>query len=161
MDEQRMESGDAARELEEIQRHQAGVIEAVLVPRWYWWAVGLLLVPLGAVADSHQRSATAVGAVVVALLIAAVSVWMITGVYRGARIHPATLGAAGSLYIVGFIWVVVGVSLVFAFSWQAAGYAYPGTLGTIIAAAMLIVGGPLLMARIRRVMVRSSPVAHQ
>ena len=64
---------------------------------------------------------------------------MITGVYRGARIHPATLGAAGSLYIVGFIWVVVGVSLVFAFSWQAAGYAYPGTLGTIIAAAMLIV----------------------
>jgi uncharacterized membrane protein len=161
MNEQRLESGDAARELEEIQRRRAGVVDAVLVPRWYWWMVGLLLVPLGAAADSHHRLVTAVVAVVVALVIAAVSVWMITGVYRGARIHPATLGAAGSLYIVGFISVVVGVSLVFAFSWQAAGYAYPGTLGTIIAAAMLIVGGPILMSRIRRAMVQGSPVGHQ
>jgi len=161
MNEQRIESSEAANELAEIQRRQAGVIDAVLVPRWYWWVVGLLLVPLGAVADSHQRLATAIVAVTVAVVIAAVSVWMITGAYRGARIHAATLGTAGSLYIVGFIWVVVGVSLVFAFSWQAAGYAYPGTLGTIIAAAMLIVGGPILMGRIRRAMVHCSPVAHR
>jgi hypothetical protein len=57
---------------------------------------------------------------------------------------------------VGFVWVVVGVSLVVAFALQAAGVAYPGTIGTVLAAVMLIVGGPVLMARLRRSMVARS-----
>jgi hypothetical protein len=156
MSEQRLEVGDAAAELAEINRRQAGVIDAVLVPRWYWWVVGLLLVPIGLAVDSHQTTATAVIAVLMALIIAGLSVWMISGVYTRARIHPATLGAPGSLFIVGFVWVVVGVSLVVAFALQAAGVAYPGTIGTVLAAVMLIVGGPVLMARLRRSMVARS-----
>jgi hypothetical protein len=156
MSENRLESSDAASELAEINRRQAGVIEAVLVPRWYWWVVGLLLVPLGVVTDSHQRVATAVVAIVIALFIAALSVWMITGAFRGVRIHPATLGSAGPLYIVAFVWLVVGVTLLVAFSLQAAGIRYPATLGTILAAAMLIAGGPILMSRLRRAMVANA-----
>jgi fatty acid desaturase len=159
MSEHRLETGDAASELAEIKRRQAGVIQAVLVPRWYWWVVGLLLVPLGVVTDSHQRVATAVVAVVVALIIAALSVWMITGAFRGARVHPATLGSGGSLYIVGFVWLVVGVTLVTAFGLQAEGNRYPGTLATILAAALLIIGGPILMSLLRRAMVERSPAA--
>jgi hypothetical protein len=153
MSEQRLESGDAARELAEIETRQAGVIDAVLIPRWYWWAVGVLIVPIGFAADSHLRTATAIVAVVMALVIAGLSVWMISGAYPGARIHPAALGSAGAMYIVGFVWLVVGVSLVVAFGLQAAGVAYPGTIGTVLAAALLIVGGPILMSRLRRTMV--------
>jgi hypothetical protein len=156
MSEQRLEAGDAAAELAEIEKRQAGVIDAVLVPRWYWWAVGLLLLPIGVAADSHQRTATAVVAVLIALVIAGISVWMISGAYPGARVHPATLGGAGALYIVGFVWVVVGVSLVVAFGLQAAGVAYPATIGTVLAALMLIGGGPVLMSRLRRSMVARS-----
>jgi hypothetical protein len=94
--------------------------------------------------------------VVVALVIAALSVWMVTGAYPGARIHPTTLGQAGTLYIVGFVWMVVGISLVVAFGLQAAGIAYPATIGTVLAAALLIVGGPILMSRLRRSMVERS-----
>jgi uncharacterized membrane protein len=159
MSEQRLGAGDAAAELAEIEKRQAGVIDAVLVPRWYWWVVGLLLVPIGLAADSHQRTATAVVAVVMALIIAGVSVWMISGAYPGARVHPATLGGAGALYIVGFVWVVVGVSLVVAFALQAAGVAYPATIGTALAAVMLIGGGPVLMSRLRRSMVARSAAA--
>ena len=156
MSQNRMETSGAAGELEAIKRSQAGVIDAVLVPRWYWWVVGVLLVPLGVAADSHQRVATAVIAVVVALIIAAVSVAMITGAYRGARIHPATLGTAGALYIVGFITLVVGASLVVAFSLQAGHGPFPGTIGTLVAAALLIIGGPILMASLRRSMLERS-----
>ena len=156
MSEQRLESGDAARELAEIEKRQARVIDAVLIPRWYWWVVGLLLVPIGLAADSHERAATAVVAVLIAVIIAGLSVWMVSGVYPGARIHPATLGAPGTLYIVGFVWIVVGVSLVVAFSLQAAGVAYPATIGTALAAVMLIAGGPMLMSRLRRSMVARS-----
>ena len=151
-----MEAGDAAAELAEIEKRQAGVIDAVLVPRWYWWVVGLLLLPIGLAADSHQRTATAVVTVVMELVIAGISVWMISGAYPGARVHPATLGGAGALYIVGFVWVVVGVSLVVAFGLQAAGVAYPATIGTVLAALMLIGGGPVLMSRLRRSMVARS-----
>src|SRR6476660_1754724 len=157
MSQNRMESSGAAGELEAIKRSQARVIDAVLVPRWYWWVVGVLLVPLGVAADSHQRVATAVIAVVVALIIAVVSVAMITGAYRGARIHPATLGTAGALNIVGFVFLVVGASLVVAFSIQAAKGPFPGTIGTLVAAALLIVGGPILMASLRRSMMERSP----
>ncbi|MEP6753482.1 MAG: hypothetical protein ABI959_12110 [Candidatus Dormiibacterota bacterium] len=156
MSEQRLEAGDAALELAEIERRQTGVIDAVLIPRWYWWAVGLLVVPIGVTVDSHQRIATAVVAVLMALVIAGLSVWMVSGSYPGARIQPATLGSAGALYIVGFVWLVVGVSLVVAFGLQAAGVAYPATIGTVLAAVMLIVGGPMLMTRLRRTMVARS-----
>lgn len=156
MSEQRLDAGDAASELAEINRRQVGVIEAVLVPGWYWWVVGLLVVPIGVVVDSHQRTATAVVAVLVALVIAGLSVWMIGGAYPGARIHPATLGAAGTRYIVRFVWLVVGVSLVVAFGLQAAGIGYPATIGTALAAVMLIAGGPILMSRLRRSMVERS-----
>src|SRR5665213_3626853 len=153
MSEHRMESSDAASELAEIARRQAGAIQAVLVPRWYWWAVGLLLLPIGIAADSHERPYAPVVVVAAAVIIAALSLWMITGAYRGVRIHPATLGSAGPLYIVGFVWLVVGVTLVVAFGLQFEGIPYPGTIGTILAAAMLIVGGPILMSRLRRAMV--------
>jgi hypothetical protein len=153
MSEQRLDAGDAAKELAEIDKRQVGVIDAVLVPRWYWWAVGLMIVPIGIAADSHQRAATAVIAVLIALVIAGLSVWMISGAYPGARINSATLGGAGAIYIVGFVWLVVGVSLVVAFGLQSAGIAYPGTIGTVLAAVMLIVGGPILMSRLRRSMV--------
>jgi uncharacterized membrane protein len=156
MSEERLEAGDAAAELAEIDRRQAGVIDAVLVPRWYWWVVGLLLVPIGLAVDSHQTTATAIVAVLMALIIAGLSVWMISGAYPRARIHPATLGAPGTLFIVGFVWVVVGVSLVVAFGLQAAGVSYPATIGTVLAAAMLIGGGPILMSRLRRSMVSRS-----
>ena len=159
MSEQRLDAGDAVRELAEIDKRQVGVINAVLVPRWYWWAVGLLIVPIGIAADSHQRTATAVIAVLIALVIAGLSVWMISGAYPGARINSATLGGAGAIYIVGFVWLVVGVSLVVAFGLQAAGIAYPGTIGTVLAAVMLIVGGPILMSRLRRSMVARAAAA--
>ena len=157
MSQDRLEASGAAGELDAIKKSQAGAIEAVLVPRWYWWVVGILVVPIGLAADSHQRVATAMVAVAAALVIAAVSVAMITGAYRGARIHPATLGAAGSLYIVGFILLVVGAALVIAFSLQAAGNRFPGTIGTVVTAVLLIVGGPILMASLRRSMVERSP----
>jgi len=156
MSEQRLEASDAASELAEISKQQAGVIDAVLVPRWYWWVVGILLLPIGLAADSHQRTATAVVAVLIALLIAGISVWMVSGAYPGARVHPAVLGAPGALYIVGFVWLVVGVSLVVAFGLQAADVAYPATIGTALAAVMLIGGGPILMSRLRRSMVARS-----
>lgn len=156
MNEQRLGTNDAASELAEINRRQARVIGAVLVPRWYWWAVGLLLVPLGVAADSHERRAAPLVVVVVALIIAALSVWMITGLYGGVRIHPATLGSRGSLYIVGFVWLVVSVTLAVAFGFQAVGLPFPATLGTILAGAMLIIGGPILMSSLRRSMVEGS-----
>src|SRR5258706_2796379 len=103
MSEQRLGAGDAAAELAEIEKRQARVIDAVLVPRWYWWVVGLLVLPIGVAADSHQRTATAVVAVVMALVIAGISVCMISCAYPGARVHPPTLGGAGALLIVGFV----------------------------------------------------------
>ena len=47
---------EAAAELAEIQRPQEQVIDAVLVPVWYWWAMAAGIVAIGAARDSGTWS---------------------------------------------------------------------------------------------------------
>ena len=156
MSQNRLETSGAAAELEAIKRSQAAAIDAVLVPRWYWWVIGILMIPIGVATDAHQAVASVVISTVAPLIIAVVTVAMITGGYRRARIHPATLRTAGAVRIVGFIALVLGASLVVAFSLEAGDGPFPGTIGTLVAAVLLIIGGPILMASLRRSMMERS-----
>ena len=68
------------------------------------------------------------------------------------QVRGGLLGARGILLILGFVAVVVGASLAVAFSLQAAGVPGPALAGNAFGAACLVVGGPLLMGALRRIM---------
>jgi hypothetical protein len=62
------------------------------------------------------------------------------------------LGARGALAIVGYMWLVVALTLGIAFALRAAGAHLPATIATAIGGAVLVTSGPVLMRKLRQIM---------
>jgi len=144
---------EAADALSEIGRHQEKAIGAVLVPAWYWWVVAAGMVAIGAAADTHSATVLAVVIPVAVVVIAGLTLAVIFGAYRRVRVRDRELlGGPGALAIVGFTWLIVGLTLGLAFGLRAAGAHLPATIATVVGGAALVIGGPLLMRALRRIM---------
>ena len=149
----RLQPEEATSALAEIRRQQAKVIDAVLVPGWYWWAVAAGMVAIGAAADTRRAAVLAVVIPIAAVLIAALTAGMIFGAYRHAQLHSSELlGGRGAVAIVGFVWLVVALTLGIGFALRAAGAHLPATIATAIGGAALVTAGPFLMRKLREIM---------
>jgi hypothetical protein len=149
---QRVGSDEARRALAEVRGRQGQVIDAALVPVRYWWAVAALTVGLAAAVDSGQALAIGIALPVFVISVVGVSVPLVYGTVRHPQVHGELLGDRGALVIGGFVFVLVGPTLGIAFGLQAAGVRYPATLACLVAAAVMVVGGPALMGALRRIM---------
>jgi hypothetical protein len=144
---------NAASALAEIGRRQSQVIEAVLVPGWYWVAVGAAMVVIGAAADYRHTVVLAVAIPVAVVAIVSLTGAMIFGAYRRVRVRDTELlGGRGAVAIVSLVGLIVGLTLGVGFGLRALGSPAPATIATTVGAAALAVGGPLLMRRLRRIM---------
>jgi hypothetical protein len=144
---------DAAGALSEIRRRQGQVIDAVLVPGWYWWVVAACMIAIGAAADTKRPAVLGVTIPLAVLVIAGLTVAMIVGAYRKVQVHsPTLLGPRGAIAIVGLVGLVDGLSLGTAFSLRAAGSHLPGTIGTAVGAILLVMAGPAVMRYLRGLM---------
>lgn len=143
---------DATRALAEIRRHQQQVIDQATVPGWYWWVVGALMVVLAVGVDI--RTPTALGAAipvfVVGLLLA--TGMATSGQFRQARLRNGLLDGRAVAAILGFFALIVGGTLGIAFALRAAGIHYPATLACLAGGIAMGLGGPVLMRRLRRIM---------
>ena len=148
-----MQPDEAASALAGIRQQQKQVIDAVLVPAWYWWAVAAGMVVIGAATDTRRAVVLGVAIPVAAVIIAALTFGMIFGTIRRAQVRSAELlGDRGALLIVGFVWLVVGLTLGIGFGLRAAGSPVPATIATVLGGAALAAGGPVLMRRLRAIM---------
>ena len=143
----------AAAALAEIQRRQGHVIEAVLVPGWYWWAMAAGMVAIGAARDTGDPVVLAIAIPLAVLVMAGLTGAMIPAVRRRVQVHSAMQpGARGAAAIFGLILLVDGAILGTAASLHAARVPYPGTIGTAAGAAVLVIAGPLVNRYLRRLM---------
>jgi hypothetical protein len=147
-----LDADDAAQALAEIQRRQRQVIDQAVVPGWYWWAVGALMVVLAVGVDTrtHVVLAGAIAVFVVGLLVATCVV--VSGQFLQARLRNGLLDGTGVMAILGFVAVIVGCTLGLAFGLRAAGVPYPATLACAAGGTALGLGGPVLMRTLRRIM---------
>ena len=142
---------DAARALAQIRDRQGQVIDVAVLPTWYWWLVGGLIALLAAAVESATPAAIGIGVAVFVLGVLGGTGLAVRRALR-VQIRNDLLGAGGILLILGFVALTVGASLAVAFGLDAAGVPYPAVLGNLVAAVLLVVGGPLLMRVLRRVM---------
>ena len=151
-----LQPDEAISALAEIRLRQEKVIEAVLVPAWYWWAVAAGVAATGAAVDTRDAVVLAVVIPLAAVLIAALTGGMIFGAYRHAQVRSSELpGGRGALAIAGFVWLVVALTLGTGFALRAAGAHLPATIATVTGGGVLVTGGPLLMRKPREIMLAS------
>ena len=146
-------TAEAAAALAEVQRRQGHVIEAVLVPGWYWWTMAAGVVAIGAARDTGDFLAQAIAIPLAVLIMAGLTGVMIPAVRRRVQVHSATRpDGRGAAAIIGLILLVDGAILGTAASLSAAGVPYPATIGTAAGAAVLVIGGPLVNRYLRGLM---------
>lgn len=148
-----LQPDEAISALAEIRQRQEKVIDAVLVPAWYWWVVAAGMVAIGAAVDTRSPVVLAVVIPAAVAVIAALTAGMIFGAYRHAQVRSSELlGGRGALAIIALVWLAVALTLGIAFALRAAGAHLPATIATAAGGAVLVTGGPILMRKLRKIM---------
>lgn len=147
---------DAQRALAEVQARREQVVDTNLVPIWFWGAVGGLMILFVAAIESRTPWLIAVGTIAYVIGLGVV----IFALVRKARVQVRLelIGAGGILLILGFAAFLVAVGVGLGFVLEAAEVAFPATLAMVPVALGMAVGGPVLMSRLRRMML-SRPLA--
>ncbi|HEY2638841.1 MAG TPA: hypothetical protein VGI66_03010 [Streptosporangiaceae bacterium] len=144
--------GEAADALAEIRRRQQQVIDRTMVPAWYWWVVGALMVVLAVGVDTRTHLALGITIPVFVVGMLAATGAAVRGQFLDTRVHGRLLDGMAVMAILGFVALVVGCSLGIAFGLRAAGVSYPATIGCGVGGLVMGLGGPFLNRQLRRVM---------
>jgi hypothetical protein len=151
MDEQ-LRPEEAARALAEIQQRREQVIRLATMRPWFWWANGALIVGLSAAIESRRPLVLGIGVTVFVVGLVATIARVVLSNIRHVQPRNDLVPPAGVATILGFVALVLAVTLPAAFILEASGAPYPATKGSLIAAVLIVFGGPLLMRRLQRIM---------
>jgi hypothetical protein len=140
---------EAARALTEIGQRQEQVIRLAVIPTWYWWAIAVLMVTFAAAVDTRQGLIVGIGTAVFVAGVLTTTGRVVFRAVRSAQPRNDLLGPGGVVAILGFVAVIVGVSLAVGFILEAFGVSYAATISVSVVAVLLVVGGPMLMRHLQ------------
>jgi hypothetical protein len=143
---------EAAQALADIQLRQQQVIDLATIPAWYWWAVGALMVVLAVGVDSHSPVVLGLTIPVFVIGMLAATGWVVGRAFRHAQIRNGLIDGRGVVAILGFVALIVAGTIGFAFGLRAAGSGHPATLACVVGGLVMGLGGPVLMRRLRAIM---------
>jgi hypothetical protein len=146
---------EAAGALTEIARRRAQVVTLTIIPTWFWWATAVLMVGFSVAVDSRRPLVIGLATAAFVLGILIVTGRLVLGIIGRAQPRNDLVGPTGVLAILGFVAGILAVSLPTSFALKAAGAHYPATAGVLLAGVFMVVGGPLLMRYLRRLMLAS------
>jgi hypothetical protein len=144
--------GEAADALAEIQKRQQQVIDRSIVPAWYWWVVGILMVVLAVGVDTRTELALGITIPVFVVGLLAATFGAIRSQFLDAKLYSRLLDGWGVMAILVFVWLIVGCTIGIAFALRAGGVSYPATIACGAGGLAMGLGGPLLNRRLRRIM---------
>jgi len=143
---------EAAQALAEIEQRKEQVLRLVTIPRWFFWAIAGLNVGLSAAIESRRPIVVGIGITLFVVGLVAVILRFVLGSVRHAQPRSDLMPPSGVFAILGFVGLVLAVTLPAAFLLQANGVRYPATLGALIGGVVMVVGGPLLTRYLQRAM---------
>ena len=152
---------EAQRALDEIERRRLEVVDEIGLPAWYWWGLALGWVVVGVLVDLDIAWVTAAATLAFGTVHAAVAHRAIGGRQRTTRLsvradvvgdHVPAL-VIGAVVGLGVLTVVVGTLL------SVDGAGHPVTAAGVLAAVLILLGGPRLVAALRHRAARRTPAA--
>lgn len=137
--------------LHDVDRVRQRVIDQIGMPRWYWWGLAACWVVLGVLTDVANAWVVAVATLVFGAVHSAVSQRLLAGRRRRGdlKVRRDVAGNRAPLIVFGFLIGLAGVTVAAGFAAYADGADHPGTIASIFVAAIILLGGPRVMAAIR------------
>ena len=143
---------EARAALDTIDRDRLRVIDEIELPRLYWWGLALGWVALGFVTDLKHAWITAAATLVFGAVHASVAPRVASGRHRTQRLSVSA-GLAGrhtfQLVLVGLIGLVC-LTIAGSLAASADGARHPVTIASTLVAVVIVLGGPHLLASVRR-----------
>ena len=142
---------EASLALEAVERRRYEVLAEIDVPRWYWLMLAIAWAALGVLADYGPVWASVMVTVLFGAAHSTISGRVMSGRHGSTRvsIRRDAVGRWIPAAIIAFLLAMTALTIVIALIFNADGARHPAALAGGVVAALVLVGGPGLMARIR------------
>jgi hypothetical protein len=143
---------EARAALAAAERGRRRVIDEIGMPGWYWWALALGWMVIGALADLDNPWLTGVATFLFGASHAAVYSSVATGRYRNPRlsVRADTIGLPVATVVLVSLLGLMALTLITALILAADGARHPSTIAGVFVGVVVLLGGPTLMAYFRR-----------
>ena len=145
-------SEEARAALDTVQRGRQRVVDEIDLPWWYWWGMAAGWVALGVIADLNHPWVSLVATLIFGAVHASVAPRVLNGRHRTPQLSvsaetavPHTAGI-----VIGSLIALVGVTIAIALVVNADGAEHPATIASVFVAMLVVLGGPRLLAAVRR-----------
>jgi hypothetical protein len=135
-----------------IARRRQQVIAEIDLPWWYWVSLAAGWVVLGVLADDAPVWASIAGTVAFGAAHAAFAPRILSGRHASpmVSVRREMVSRHVPALVLGFLVVMTVVTVAFALIAHADGARHPAILASVVVAALVLSGGPSLMAGVRR-----------
>jgi hypothetical protein len=135
-----------------VEQGRQRVIDEIDLPGWYWWGMAGGWVALGALSDLANPWVTTAATVVFGAAHASIAPRALTGRHRTGSLSVSAdvVGRRVPRLVIGGLIVMVLLTVAAALAVNADGARHPSIVASVLAAAIIVLGGPQLLAGVRR-----------
>ncbi|MHB8531782.1 MAG: hypothetical protein ACYDC2_03575 [Solirubrobacteraceae bacterium] len=143
---------EARAALDTLERDRLRVVDEIELPRWYWWGLALGWVALGFVTDLKHPWITAAATLIFGAVHASVAPRVASGRHRTHRLSVSTELAGRHTFglVIGGLIALACLTVAGSFAASSDGARHPVTIASMFVAVMIVLGGPHLLALVRR-----------
>lgn len=149
---------EARTALDTVDRDRLRVIDEIELPRWYWFGLALGWIALGFITDLKHTWITAAATLLFGAVHANVAPRVASGRHRTPRLSVSAqlAGRHTARLVIGGVIALVCLTIAGGFAASADGARHPVTIASMFVAVIIVLGGPQLLASVRRRAVRNA-----
>jgi hypothetical protein len=150
--ESRITPQEARAALDTIDRGRLRVVAEINLPRWYWWGLALGWIVLGFITDLQHPWLTAGATFAFGAIHSAIAPRVTDGRHRTKQLSVGreVAGRQVSTLVIGCLVALALVTIGASLAAAADGAGHPVTIASIFVAVIIVLGGPQLLAWVRR-----------
>jgi 4-hydroxybenzoate polyprenyltransferase len=151
-------ANEARAALDSVERGRQQVIDQIALPSWYWFGLALGWIALGVITDLKHPWLTTAGTLLFGAVHSTVAPRVVDGRHRSHQVSVSRdlAGRQTARIVLGGIVVCAFITIGAALAVGGDGARHPVTIASVFVAVIILLGGPQLLAAVRRRAVRNA-----
>jgi hypothetical protein len=143
---------EARAALSAVEQGRRRVIDEIDLPRWYWWGMAGGWIVLGVLSDLGNPWVSTVATVAFGAAHASIAPRVMSGRHRTGNLSVSAevVGRQVPRLVIGGLLAMVVLTVAAALAVNADGARHPAIIASVLAAPIILLGGPQLLAGVRR-----------